>query len=123
MRILNFILALMFLAFAFVQINDPDPAVWILIYGAMATLSIMAIFEYYPRKFMVGVLVLYLIYGVYTLIYHPGILQWLQSENKSDIFDDVAKMQNLFIEESREFLGLFICIAVLVFFLLRSSKK
>ena len=36
MRILNFILALMFLAFAFVQIKDPDPMVWILIYGAMA---------------------------------------------------------------------------------------
>jgi hypothetical protein len=123
MRILNFILALMFLAFAFVQINDPDPVVWILIYGVMATLSIMAIFQYHPRKFIIGVLVLFLAYGVYSLIYHPGILEWLRSENKSDIFDDVKKMENLYIEESREFLGLVICIAVLIFFLIRSTKK
>jgi Ca2+/Na+ antiporter len=114
---------LMFLAFAFVQVNDPDPVLWIIVYGAMATLSIMAIFQFYPRKFMIGVLVLYLAYGVYMLIYHHGVLEWLQSKNKSDIFDDVKKMENLYIEESREFLGLFICTAVLVFFLLRSSKK
>lgn len=123
MRILNFILALMFLAFAFVQINDPDPVVWILIYGAMATLCIMAIFKYYPRKFMIALLVLYLAYCVYTLIYHPGILQWLQSENKSDIFDEVAKMENLYIEESREFLGLMICVGVLIIYMVRAGKK
>ena len=123
MRILNFILALMFLAFAFVQINDPDPILWILIYGAMATLAIMAIFQYHPRKFLIAILVLYLAYGVYSLIYHPGVLEWLRSENKADIFDDVKKMENLYIEESREFLGLMICIAVLTFYVARSFKK
>ena len=123
MRILNFILALMFLAFAFVQINDPDPVVWILIYGVMATLAMMATFQYYPRKFLVAILVLYLAYGVYTLIYHPGVLEWLKSENKSDIFDDVKKMENLYIEESREFLGLMICICVLIFYVVRAFKK
>ncbi|HET9432130.1 MAG TPA: transmembrane 220 family protein [Chitinophagaceae bacterium] len=123
MKILNFILALMFLAFAFVQINDPDPVLWILIYGAMATLAMMAIFQYYPRKFLVAILVLYLAYGVYTLIYHPGVLEWLKSKNKSDIFDDVKKMENLYIEESREFLGLMICICVLIFYVVRAFKK
>jgi hypothetical protein len=123
MRILNFILALMFLAFAFVQINDPDPVVWILIYGSMATLSIMAIFQFYPKKFIIGILVLFLAYGVYNLIYHPGVLEWLRSDNKSDIFDDVKKMENLYIEESREFLGLMICIVVLIFYMVRSLRK
>jgi hypothetical protein len=72
MRILNSILAIMFLAFAFVQINDPDPVVWILIYGAMATLAIMAIFQYYPRKFLIGILVLYL--GLWRL--HVDLSPW-----------------------------------------------
>ena len=123
MRILNFILALMFLAFAFVQINDPDPAVWIMIYGAMATLAIMAAFQFYPRKFLLAILGLYLAYGVYTLIYHPGVLEWLKSENKSDIFDDVKKMENLYIEESREFLGLVICLAVLIFYVVLAFRR
>jgi hypothetical protein len=123
MRILNFILALMFLAFAFVQINDPDPVLWILIYGVMATLAMMAIFQYYPRKFLAAVLALYIAYGIFTLIYHPGVLEWLKSENKSDIFDDVKKMENLYIEESREFLGLMICIGVLILYVVLAFKR
>jgi hypothetical protein len=120
MRILNSILALMFLAFAFVQINDPDPIIWILIYGAMATLCIMAIFEYYPKKFMIGLLGFYL---GYSIEYFNSVWTWIKSDNKSALFDDVAKMQNLYIEESREFLGLMICVSVLIFYLIRSSKK
>lgn len=120
MRIVNFILAAMFLVFAFVQVNDPDPVIWILIYGTMAVLSIMAIFEYYQRKFLIGLLVLFI---AYSFVYIPGIVEWLRHDNKADLFDDVAKMEHLYIEESREFLGLVICIAVLVFHLIRSRKK
>lgn len=119
MRIVNFLLAAMFLVFAFVQINDPDPVIWILIYGIMAVFCIMAIFEFYPKKFLIGVLVLY---ALYSLVYLPGLAQWLRSDNKADLFDNIAKMENLYIEESRESLGLFICIIVLVFYLVRSWK-
>ena len=119
MRIVNFLLAAMFLVFAFVQINDPDPVIWILIYGIMAVFCIMAIFEFYPNKFMIGVLVLY---ALYSIVYLPGLAQWLRSDNKADLFDNIAKMENLYIEESRESLGLFICIIVLVFYLVRSRK-
>jgi Transmembrane family 220, helix len=120
MRIVNFLFAAMFLLFAFVQLNDPDPVIWILIYGAMAVLSVMAIFEFYPRKILIGLLVLFL---AYSLVYIPGVLEWLRQDNKSDLFDDVAKMQHLYIEEAREFLGLIICVTILVFYLFRSRKK
>ena len=119
MRIVNFLLAVMFLLFAFVQINDPDPVIWILIYGAMAVLSIMAIFEFYPKKFLIGLLALYLAYSV---VYIPGVLEWLRHDNKSALFDEVAKMEHHYIEESREFLGLLICISVLAFYIFRSRK-
>ena len=119
MRIVNFLLAIMFLVFAFVQVNDPDPVIWILIYGIMAVFCIMAIFEFYPKKFMIGVLVLY---ALYSIVYLPGLAQWLRSDNKADLFDKKEKMENLYIEESRESLGLFICIIVLVFYLVRSWK-
>lgn len=119
MRIVNFILAIMFLTFAFVQVNDPDPVIWILIYGAMAVLSIMAIFEFYPKKFIIGLLV---VYALYAIVYAPGVMEWLKQDNKALLFDDLAKMQYPYIEESREFLGLLICIIVLIIFLLRSRK-
>lgn len=120
MRIVNFLLAAMFLTFAFVQINDPDPVIWILIYGAMAVLSIMAMFEFYPKKFIIGLLVLFIIYSV---VYIPGVLEWLRQDNKSLLFDDLAKMQHPYIEEAREFLGLLICIIVLIIFVIRSRRR
>lgn len=120
MRIINFILAVMFLVFAFLQINDPDPVKWILIYGVMAVMCIMAIFEFYPRKGIVGLLVVFLLY---SLVYVPGVIEWLTKDNKALLFDNIAKMQYPYIEEAREFLGLLICIGVLIFQLARAKKK
>lgn len=119
MRIVNFVLAAMFLVFAFVQVNDPDPVIWILIYGIMAIFAIMAIFEFYPKKFLIAVLILFVLY---SFVYIPGLQEWLRQGNKSALFDNVAKMEHLYIEESREFLGLLICIVVLAFYLFRSRK-
>ena len=117
MRILNSILALMFLAFAFVQVNDPDPVLWILIYGVMAAISVMAIFEYYIPAFMYVLSVGYL---VYLVILFPGMMDWFNSPDRALLFDDIAKMQYYYIEEAREFLGLLICVVVLGFYVWRS---
>lgn len=120
MRILNFILAVMFLIFAFVQINDPDPVLWILIYGVMAVMCVMAIFEFYPAKVTLGLLVVIILY---SFTYVPGVMEWLQKDNKALLFDDIAKMQYPYIEQAREFLGLMICAGVLIFHLARAKKK
>jgi Transmembrane family 220, helix len=120
MKILHSILAVLFLIFAGVQINDPDPVLWILIYGAMAAICVMAIFEYYIPKLLMALSLGYLIYLV---ILFPGFMDWYRSPDRSLLFDDLAKMQYLYIEEAREFLGLAICVAVLGFYLIRSRKK
>jgi len=120
MRILNFLLAVMFLIFAFVQINDPDPVLWILIYGAMAVMCVLAIFEFYPAKVTLGLL---LILTLYSFTIFSGVVDWLQTDDKALLFDDVAKMQYPYIEEAREFLGLLICVGVLIFHLVRAKKK
>lgn len=113
MKIVNFILAIMFLAFAFLQVNDPDPILWILIYGAMAAVCIMAIFDYYIPMLMA---VLVIGYVIYCVLLWPGFSVWLASVDKAMLFSDIAKMENIYIEESREFLGLVICIATLSFY-------
>lgn len=117
MRILNFILAVMFLLFAFLQVNDPDPAIWILVYGSMAVLCVLAAFEFYPRKVIVALGIVFILYSVYFI---PGVQEWLEHDNKSQLFDEIAKMEHVYIEESREFLGLMICLAVLLFHYLRA---
>ena len=120
MKVVNLLLAVMFLAFAFVQINDPDPLVWILIYGSMAVVCILAAFRYYPRL-VLGFMLLALL--AYSIVFFEGVSEWFRQDNKSVIFDDIAKMQHPYIEESREFLGLMICVIVLAIHLVLSRKS
>lgn len=120
MRIINFLLAFMFLVFAFLQVNDPDPVLWILIYGAMSVVCVMAIFESYNRKLLVALMMLF---SVYCYFLWPGVSEWLRQEDKSVLFDDVMKMEHLYIEESREFLGLIISMVVVLFYIVRSYRS
>ncbi|HEY9487064.1 MAG TPA: transmembrane 220 family protein [Chryseosolibacter sp.] len=120
MKVLNLVLAVMFVIFAFVQVNDPDPVVWILIYGVMAVACIFAAFDHYYPIVSIGLMIIFV---AYSFVSFPGVLEWLKSDDKSMLFDDIAKMQYPYIEESREFLGLFICVVVLLMHLVRARKK
>jgi len=120
MKIANFILALIFLLFAFVQINDPDPILWILIYGNMAVLCVLAMFK---MRFIYWLGASMILYSIYAALLVNSAWQWFLSPDRSLLFDDLAKMQNLYIEETREFLGLVICIVVLIFHILSNRRK
>jgi len=120
MKVINFILALLFLLFAAVQINDPDPILWIVIYGNLAVLSILAMFK---MRFVYWIMATILIYLIYAAFLFNGAWQWFQSPDRSLLFDDLAKMQYPYIEETREFLGLAICIAAGIFHLLANRKR
>jgi ribose/xylose/arabinose/galactoside ABC-type transport system permease subunit len=120
MKIVNALLAVMFLIFAALQLNDPDPYLWIPIYVAMVVVCIMAMFNSYNRKAMI---VLMIVYTLLCIYYVPGVAEWLRQDDKSQLFDNIAKMEHPFIEESREFLGLLINMIVLVIYLIVSRKK
>jgi hypothetical protein len=113
MKVVSSIFALMFLAFALVQINDPDPLLWIAIYGAMVVASVMAFFNRYSKALMIGLAIGYCIYAA---LLFPSAITWMKSADRSLLFDDITKMQYPYIEETREFLGLVICILVLTFY-------
>jgi hypothetical protein len=119
MKIVNLLLAVMFMLFAFVQINDPDPLLWIAIYGVMAAICVMAAFRYYIKPML---WILLACFVVYMAILWPGMSEWLGQDDKSVLFDEGMKMQFPYVEESREFLGLLICVIVLVVQIVRSRK-
>jgi len=114
MRIVHITLAVLFLLFTIVQFNDPDPLLWIAIYGSMVALCVLAAFKkFYPYIMIVqGVLFL-----IYCVLLWSGVSQWFASDEKEMLFDDIAKMQYPYIEESREFLGLAICLVVIALYL------
>jgi hypothetical protein len=85
----------------------------------MAILAVLAMFNIYKPVLM---WILLIGYAAYSFVYYEGVVEWLSHEDKSVIFDDVAKMEYPFIEYSREFLGLWICNIVLIFYLIISRK-
>ncbi len=119
MKIVNLLLAVMFLLFAFVQINDPDPLVWIAIYGVTAVLCVLAAFRIFKKWLSLALIVIFAIYAIFLF---PSIQEWVAQDDMTILFDDLAKMQHLFVEESREFLGLLICIGALAMHLFQSRS-
>lgn len=109
-RVINFVLALMFVSFVVVQFDDPDPLLWVLIYTNMVLLCAWSAFRN-PNKYWIWISGIgYLVYAIFLF---PGAIDWFKSPDRSLLFNDLAKMQYPYIEETREFLGLVISILVL----------
>ncbi|MFN3840112.1 MAG: hypothetical protein ACK4RF_05350 [Cyclobacteriaceae bacterium] len=75
MRLLNFLLAAFFLILASFQVNVKNPVIWIIIFGAMSVSCIFAVFEYFPKHFLVILCGLLLVGGLY-LEWQPQPSGW-----------------------------------------------
>jgi hypothetical protein len=112
MRIFNLIFVFIFLLFAALQYNDPDPYIWIPIYGYAALLCWWAAKnKFYPSAYIIGISV-YLIYAVYLLFTKDGVMDWAR-EHQAENLVQTMKAEKPWIEDTREFGGLLILIIVL----------
>lgn len=118
-KAIHFTLAAVFFLFAAVQYNDPDPLMWMLIYGSV---GIIAFLKVYLRQVNFGPLIvtLLVIISMYALVYIPVFIDFLGNPDKADLLGKM-KVNKPWIEGTREFLGLLITIAALVY--LRKTKK
>jgi len=97
-KILAVTFGLLFLLFAAFQYNDPDPEVWVPIYGAAAVACFMAYVGVARWWFFVGMALLYLVAAWYQ---HPPVFEGF-------MFSEVG-MRSLNVELAREAGGLLIC--------------
>ena len=100
--IIKLVLGLIFLVFTIVQYNDPDPALWISIYGVVTAILIYGAFKPVPKSVLIIVLV---ILGGFSLTVLPGFIEWIGLPEKQEIFGEMV-YKKPYIEETREFLGL-----------------
>ena len=118
MKILNAFLALMFIAFACLQYNDPDPLGWILVYGVVAVLCAMAALgRPYPRW---GVIATAIVIGGWMLWLLPSMVNWIGMGMPS--ITGTMQAHEPYIEEVREFLGLLIALLA-VLHLMRAGRR
>ena len=102
-KVLSLVFGLLFLLFAAFQYNDPDPEVWIPIYGIAAVACLMAYVGMARWWFLAAMAVLYVAAAVYQW---PPVFEGF-------LFSEVG-MRSMNIEMAREAGGLGICAAVMV---------
>ncbi len=106
-RIFFGVWCLLFILFAYWQWNDPDPWLWIPIYGGAAVLSAFAAAGSFSRPPLSVCIALCLAGFVY--LYPSSASEWIQQEWQQQ--DLSMKTQNM--EEGRESFGLLIIALVL----------
>jgi len=118
MKVLNIVLTLIFLVFAGLQLNDPDPIHWTLGYLAIAVSCALAAFGKYPKWWFWGVAA---IIGVWMLTASPAFFRWVRGgfPNITGQMEDSRPI----IEETREFLGLLIALAVMLYLIIAGRRK
>ena len=122
MRYLNLILAIIFVLFAALQYNDPDPYIWIPIYGYAAWLCYLAFRgRYIKAGYLAGILV-YLVYAIYLFLNKDGVLSWARDHQAENLVQTM-KATKPWIEQSREFGGLLIVILALGINYLKAGKN
>lgn len=122
MKVFNIFFCLVFILFAALQYNDPDPWLWMPIYLYTALLCWLAFRNrFYPTAYWTGIL-LYAAYAVYKIFDQNGLLDWISKHNAENIAETM-KARKPWIEESREFFGLLILIGVLVTNLIYAKRK
>lgn len=113
MKIFNIVFIIYFIIAAALQYNDPDPYLWIPIYLYAAYLCYRAIQKKYnPLLYYIGLFV-FSVYAIILFFDKTGVLNWTK-EHHSESLVQSMKATKPWIEETREFFGLVIVIAVLL---------
>ena len=107
--ITRIIIGLLFILFAVVQYNDPDPWLWMISYAVVGGLALWDIKAQLPKQLLI---VLIIVYVVATAFYIPLMLDWVADGMPSIVGE--MKATSPHIEWMREFLGLVMCLAALI---------
>ncbi|MBI3717888.1 MAG: transmembrane 220 family protein [Sphingobacteriales bacterium] len=122
MKIFNITWAVLFVLFAALQYNDPDPYVWVPIYLYGAFMCWKASQQqFYPKAYIIGIIV-YAVYALYKVFDQNGLVDWIKLHHAENIAETM-KAEKPWVEESREFFGLVILIVVLLINWFYAKKK
>jgi hypothetical protein len=111
-KIITIIFGVLFLLFAALQYNDPDPQVWIPIYGFAAIACFMAYFGVGQWWFFA------IMAGIYI---GAAVYQW-PPKFEGFLFSEIG-MRSMNIEMAREAGGLAICAVVMVWLTIQMRQS
>ncbi len=111
--ILNVIFFLAFLVFAYLNLDDVDPWLWVPIYmSAAICCGLVAVNLYYPRTYLL-LTGFYMIYALFLFFNKDGVWDWIVKYKRPSLVGSM-KADKPYIEQAREFGGLLIISAALL---------
>jgi hypothetical protein len=111
-RVFNLVWTGIFVLFALLQYNDPDPWLWMPIYGLAAWLCYRYARGSRPQQLSVLLVFCCIGYGVYLFMGADGVFSWATEHSRENLVQTM-KATKPWIENTREFGGLLIIILVL----------
>ena len=81
MKIFNVIMSVLFVVFAALQYNDPDPYLWMPIYLFAAVICWLASRKKFYPKLMLAGIAFYGIYALYLFFTDDGVADWLSEHD------------------------------------------
>ncbi len=109
-KIINIVLAFGMFSFTALQLNDPDPILWVLIYSVTGIALLFSAFGKRNIFAMTGLVIILVVWMIYL---SPGFFYWLNNKPAEELLCGMSP-DRMYVEESREFLGLFIAILTLI---------
>jgi len=117
-KVILLFFALCFAAFAYLNLNDPDPIIWVAAYSITSALFVMAAFDRSQRS-VIGAVAAILFIWMCTMA--PGMVDWFQLGMPS--ITGEMKATDIHVEVVREFLGLLIAVVSLVVLFMVTPKR
>jgi len=112
-KIFHLLIIILFVLSAAVQLNDPDPYLWVLAYLNVAVISILILLKKGSVRLQQYVLACIIAYLLVALTYGPDFIDWLQQG--APTITGSMKAEEMHIELVREFLGLIIALGGLAY--------
>lgn len=110
---INWILFVIFLLFAFVQLNDPDPVIWFVTYFIVALIALLSNYIRIPKLYYYLAVAGLVIFALFHVNY---FLEWIRAGNKEELFGEMV-YDKPYIEGTREFLGLVLALLAMMYLL------
>lgn len=111
MKFISAALAILFIAWAAFQYNDPDPFLWILVYGLAALASVLFLVNRLPLSFPLSYLIICVVWAVFLstqITYQELSVAVRECEEEMDFFVAVCSWipRQITSEYWREMMGL-----------------
>lgn len=117
MKFLHFAIALLFILFAYWQLNDPDWPQWVTIYGFVSVTAVLVACKKLPFWFpWVGIVIV----SGWLLALVPDFISWLRMGTPT--ITGQMQAESPHVELTREFFGLAICLVALGYYAWYSKR-